>query len=359
MAEPHGGGSAPARLSSGGHYRLVEAGRGAASLAVMLFHSINTYPRGALPEALVHFRAISRWGWLGVHVFFAISGWCIAERLAKANSKQESAPHFAIERLLRIYPTYWAALLVTIALRVAAVPFNTAHLSGSVSGGWSEWLGSVFLVSPYIGKSPYIFVSWSLVYELGFYLCAAIALEAARRRIARGHALFLLGFLLCLAPWSVQGTPAPWHVLDLWPDFFAGVAAWWAVRQPIVQPTGLIALALMLVATIAWPAYGGIGRLTAVGTACVLAIAWRWDKQLTKAPFMGPLIWTGGISYSLYLVHIPVISPIENLFGRWIHSSSPWFVLVWAFALAMAIAGAKCLNYFVETPVNRWRRRAV
>jgi len=325
----------------------------------MLFHSINTFPQGALPGALVHFRAITRWGWLGVHVFFAISGWCIAERLAKADSKGESAGHFTIERLLRIYPTYWAALIATIALRLAALPFNTAHVSESVPGSFSEWMGSVFLISPYIGRSPYIFVSWSLVYELGFYVCAAIALEASRRRMANGKTLFLLGCILCMTPWTVLGTPAPWRVLDLWPDFFAGVAAWWAVRRGVAHPGGFVALGLLLVLTIALPAYGGIGRLTAVGTAWALAIAWRWDRQLTRVPLMGPLIWIGGLSYSLYLIHIPVISPIENLLGRWIHSSSPWFIAVWAFSLAMAIAGAKCLNHFVEAPVNRWRKRAV
>ena len=324
----------------------------------MLFHSINTYPRNALPDALVNLRALSRWGWLGVHVFFAISGWCIAERVAKGNSRGESGGHFAIERLLRIYPTYWAALFAAIALRIGAVPFNTAHLSGSVPAGWLDWIGSVFLLSPYLNRSPFVLVSWSLVYELGFYLCAAIALVAARRRIAGGNALFLVGCLLCLPPWTYHATPAPWRVLDLWPDFFAGVAAWRAARRG-AKASGYAALALMLAATVAWPAYGGIGRMVAVGSGWVMALAWGRDGRIMRTPLMGPLVWAGGISYSLYLVHVPVISPVENLLGRWIPSASPWFVIVWALAIAMAIAAAKCLNYFVETPVERWRRSAV
>jgi peptidoglycan/LPS O-acetylase OafA/YrhL len=358
MVAPHGAaaGNGP---GPGSRYGLIEAGRGAASLGVMLFHSINTYPVGALPRSLSSLRALTRWGWLGVYVFFAISGWCIADRISKGNSRGESAGHFAAERLLRIYPTYWAALFGAILLRLAPVPFNTAHLAGSLPGGWADWLGSVFLVSPYIGRSPYVLVSWSLVYELGFYLCAAIALFSARRRIARGNTLFVLGCLLCLPPWTAHGASPPWRVLDLWPDFFAGVAAWWAVCGGRARAGGYAALTLLLAVTIAWPAYGGSGRLVAVITAWVLALAWRQDRRIAGSPLVRPLIWAGAISYSLYLVHIPVISPIENLLGRWIPSNSPWFVAVWAFSLGMALLAAKCLNYLVEAPVNRWRKRAI
>ncbi|HXN36062.1 MAG TPA: acyltransferase, partial [Opitutaceae bacterium] len=277
---------------------------------------------------------------------------------SKGKSKGESGGHFAIERALRIFPTYWAALFGAIAFRVAAIPFNTAHLSETVPVGWSDWIGSIFLVSPYLNRSPYVLVSWSLVYELGFYLCASIALVAARRRIAGGYALFGICCLLCLPPWTYHGTPAPWRILDLWPDFFAGVAAWWAARRG-AKASGYVALALMFAATIAWPAYGGIGRMTAVGSAWVMALAWGSDGRIMRTRLMRPLIWAGGISYSLYLVHVPVISPVENLLGRWIPSASPWFIVVWAFALAMALVGAKCLNSFVEMPVERWRKRAI
>ena len=85
-----------------------------AGLAVLLFHSLNAYPPDALPIGFKALQAVTEWGWLGVHVFFAISGWCIAERLAKGRRTGESGRHFAAERFLRIYPTYWAALLVLV-----------------------------------------------------------------------------------------------------------------------------------------------------------------------------------------------------------------------------------------------------
>jgi peptidoglycan/LPS O-acetylase OafA/YrhL len=336
---------------------LLEAGRGAACLAVLLFHSLSAYGGPALPRELAAVGAVAGWGWLGVHVFFAISGWCLAERTARARKRGESGAHFAAERVLRIYPTYLAALLISIALRLAALPFNTSRLSSAVPAGWAGWLAAASLTEPYVGRPDFLTVSWSLVYELGFYLCCAAALVAVARRLATGPLLFLAGSLLCFAPWVAHAAGAPWRVLALWPDFFAGMAAWWAVRRS--ARAGCAVLALMLAASIAWPGYGGAGRLTAIGTAAALALAWPWDAGLTAGPVMRSLMRAGGISYSLYLIHVPLISPCENLMGRLISPSSRGFIAVWALAIALALAGAVCLNRVVERPVERWRRRAL
>jgi exopolysaccharide production protein ExoZ len=356
MADPHDSGGLAPRQETEGRYHLIQAGRGVACLCVVFFHSLISFPSGTLPALLEYFQVLGRWGWVGVQVFFAISGWCIAERMAKGIRVGESGVHFALERALRIYPTYWAALVATIVLRVAAVPFNTGHLSECAPAGWPDWVGSAFLISPYLGRSLFLFVSWSLVFELGFYLCAAVALVAARRRIAGGTLLFLVGCAMCLPPCANHGGTPMWRVLELWPNFFAGMAAWWAARRG-GKFLGYGALAIMLGATIAWPAYGGLARLVAVSTAWVLALSYGRDDWLSRAPLARFFIWMGGISYSLYLIHIPLISPFLNLMGRWIPSSSPWFIAVWISAIALAIAGAKCLNRFVEAPVESWRKR--
>ena len=341
-----------------GHYNLIQVGRGAACLCVVLFHSLIEYSSATLPTALEYVRVLTRWGWLGVQVFFAISGWCIAERLAKAFRTRESGVHFAMERALRIYPTYWVALGAAILLRIAAIPFNTAQLSGSAPRDWLDWIGSAFLLSPYLGRSPFLFVSWSLVFELGFYLCAVAALVAARKRLAGGTLLFLIGCAMCLLPCIAPGRPPFWLVLGFWPNFFAGMAAWWAARRG-AKVLGYGTLAVLLAMTIAWPAYGGPARLTAVGSAWILALAYRHDIQLSKSWTMRFFNWMGGLSYSLYLIHVPLMSPTLNLLGRWIPSASPWFLAAWVFAVALAVAGAKCLNHFVELPFESWRRRAI
>src|SRR5438552_7308081 len=116
-------------------------------------------------------QTISQWGWLGVHVFFAISGWCITERIATTIDRGEGTGMFLIERLLRIFPTYWAAIAATLLIRLMASVFNTAAPSTIFPAGIRGWLGTLLLMDPYIGTIAYLTVSWSLVYELGFYFC--------------------------------------------------------------------------------------------------------------------------------------------------------------------------------------------
>jgi len=346
------------KLAQGGRYHFLEAGRGLASLGVLLFHSLSSYPPDSLPKVLRPLRSLGGYGWLGVYVFFAISGWCIAERIAKGFRINESGHHFVAERFLRIFPTYWAALIVMVAIRVASLPFNSASLASCFPNGWRGWLGSALLLDPYVGREPYLVVSWSLVYELGFYLCAGFALMLALRRIANGTTLFVMGSLMCSLPWTMHEGSAPWRVLVLWPDFFAGMAAWWAARRGF-RASGFTVLGLMSAMAILRPDLWGIGRMTAIGTAWVLAFAYSWDVRLAKAPIMYPLIWAGGISYSLYLIHVPIVTPLEHMMGRWIPCSSSWFSIVWIAAVLAALIGARCLNRFVEAPVERWRRRAV
>ena len=113
-------------------------------------------------------------------MFFAVSGWSIAERLAAGHRRQESVLHFLRGRALRIYPAYWAALAFLLLVRLAAVPFNTTRLPDNLPIGALGWLGDLFLLQPYFGTVPALVVSWSLVYELGFYAldAGALALRA-------------------------------------------------------------------------------------------------------------------------------------------------------------------------------------
>ena len=277
-------------------YRTIEAGRGLACLAVLLFHSLTTYSPSSLTPVLATLRSATNWGWLGVHVFFSISGWCIAERLTSAVTRGETSWSFLKERFLRIFPTYWAAVALTMALRLAASPFNATSPASNLPAGWSGWVGTVLLVDPYLKAAPYLAVSWSLVYELGFYLCAALAVALWRARLSNGWMLFAAGALLCFMPWAAHTGRAPWLVLELWPDFFAGMAAWCVARRG-ARAAGCGVLAAMLGASLLWPAYGGAGRLTAILTALVLIGLFPCDARIASHRISrhGILKWGRGL----------------------------------------------------------------
>jgi peptidoglycan/LPS O-acetylase OafA/YrhL len=338
-----------------GRYRTIEAGRGLASLAVLLFHSLANYSQASLTPVLAVFRPATNWGWLGVHVFFAISGWCIAERLTSAVTRGETSWRFLNERFLRIFPTYWAAVGVTMALRLAASLFNATSPASNLPVRWTGWLGTVLLVDPYFKAMPYLAVSWSLVYELGFYLCAALAVALWRARLSNGWTLFAAGALLCFMPWAAHTGRAPWLVLELWPDFFAGIAAWCVVRRG-ARAAGYGMLAALTAVSVLWPAYGGAGRLTAILTALALIILFPFDVRVAGYRITRTFVWVGNLSYPLYLIHLSLISPCKNLGSRLVSSSSPLFLGLWITSLGLAITGGWLLHRWVEAPVEYWRK---
>jgi len=336
---------------------VIEYVRGVACGAVLLFHSLNALPPETLHPLLRFLRRFTEHGWLGIHAFFAVSGWCIAERLAKARRRREAAGAFLCERGLRIYPTYWVALAALVFIRMAASPFNGGRLENTIPSGVAAWLGDVLLVQPYFGTTPALIVSWTLVYELGFYALAAGAL-LFRRRGVPAPGLIGIGLLLCIP--SALGWQSPFlHVLGLWPDFLVGALAWRASRSPSDLTARFSACALVsifvLVLMLAGR-FGGTGRLIAIGTSAALWLAARNGASPVLPDPLRGLAWLGGISYSLYLIHVTVLSPLTNLSTRFVRTDQAAFCAVWLVIVGLTLLAGWALHRWVEAPVERWRK---
>jgi peptidoglycan/LPS O-acetylase OafA/YrhL len=62
------------------------------------------------------------------------------------------------------------------------------------------------------------------------------------------------------------------------------------------------------------------------------------------------------MSYSLYLIHVPVASPINNLLARFIPAHSPVYLVSILLAIVASVVAAALFFAYVETPVENWRR---
>ncbi len=349
----------PANSSGTRIHRLqsIEIARGIASVWVLLFHSLAPWPPEALHPLLRVIQKFTQHGWLGVHLFFAISGWCIAERLGAAHRRGESCGAFLRERALRIFPTYWVALGLLLLARLVAQPFNQTSLATNLPSGLHGWIGDLLLINPYIDVPATLMVSWSLVFEVGFYLFGAGALLARRHGLSSG-VIAGLGLLTCA--WPLLGLDfRPAYVLGLWPDFFAGVLVWWCARIPTLPRTlaGIGGLVTLAVLALNWPGFGGLGRCTALLTAVLLWISSRRDHTAAAIIPLRALGRLGIFSYSLYLIHVTVLSPFMNLGQRLVPTSGFAFVFVWITAVALALVAGWLLHRWVEAPVERWRKR--
>ena len=138
----------------------IEALRGVAALSVTWFHLTNTYQAGWV-------RSSGTMGWLGVEIFFVISGFVIPYSLHQSEYRSSNFPRFMLRRLVRLEPPYLASIALVVIL---------TELSSRSPG----FAGSAFIIRADPSHILYVIplteyswvnvVYWSLAYEFVFYL---------------------------------------------------------------------------------------------------------------------------------------------------------------------------------------------
>src|SRR5262249_17824998 len=99
-----------------GRYESLDFWRGVACLSVILYHSVLL--RASLGQTSPTYASWAIAGldrlWVGVPIFFVISGYCIAAALDRASRTTSSASDFFFRRFRRIYPPLWAVIVASV-----------------------------------------------------------------------------------------------------------------------------------------------------------------------------------------------------------------------------------------------------
>lgn len=316
----------PAPLRPSPRYALLDAGRGVACLMVVVHHASSVLQDDdAVGSPLRAWVADLLYkGNLGVTLFFVISGYCIAAS-ADAHRRQEHPPlTFLRRRVRRIYPPYWASILITLAL---VVGLDLAGLSWLHQGdhavgidppsalSFSQWVGNVTLtetIREHFGgpeRSLFTVVSWSLCYEEQFYFLCFLALVFAPRRlfpILLGLTIGSLGLVIAAKlthQWyRVYGLfPALWH------DFAVGIAVYYRLnRAARAWGRRLLDGALVAMAAVAL-IVGNEDALVSATFGLLLVFLSPHDRALASSRWLAPLMACGHRSYSIYLIHLPFV----------------------------------------------------
>lgn len=355
-----------------GDFIVLESWRGIASLAVVCYHwgelALRRYP-----ELEGHWLyELTKYGGLGVQVFFIISGYCIAAAAFGSFRKGDSIGTYTVKRLRRIYPPYWAALLLNIFF-ILGSQWLVSH--GVVKGNiFTE--GSLFNRSPnfyisnltltmfFFAEKPLVSVAWTLCYEVAFYVIIGLALWAAIRLKRAPLVLNLLHALTVVSLlWLLTGPKAVPFPLELWPQFGLGVVLFDILARPHGEAGdraargwagGIAVLMLALVFLYDTP----IGAMNmpvrlqyavTLGFAAWLLFSYRFDLRWSTNPVLRVLGVIGLFSYSLYLTHTLTIRLISLAI---IKMGLPvgWHYILFAVALGLALLGAYIFFWLFERP---------
>jgi peptidoglycan/LPS O-acetylase OafA/YrhL len=338
-------------------YAFVDALRGVAALGVVLYHvyTKNLVPMSGyqLPEPL---HAICNHGYLGVYIFFVISGFVIAQSIRGTHITPRFVGWFALRRSLRLDPPYWATIAAMIVLSYVSGRVQRDHAALPLPT-WDSIVAHLFYLQGFLGYPQIVGVFWTLCYELQFYLALVVLTGVWQwlRPVLRTQWL-VFGPLWVASLWCITTSPDPTDealAVYGWPYFFLGVAVNW-VHNGDEPPHVLAIVAAGTAALLPFvPLKAGIALVTAAAIFWVSA-----SGELTSLTLGRALQYLGRISYSLYLVHMLVGTPLVRFMLR--HLGPVHFttaVVLTGIAVAVSVAAAHLMYVLVERPAVEWSRR--
>ena len=294
------------RGGAGHNVRSMEGLRGFAVFLVFLVHYATLVNPWVLGNAFLHSfaSAVHTMGNAGVDLFFVLSGYLIYGSLI---SRSQNFMRFMMRRVRRIYPAFIAVLVIYIGLSFV---FPAENKIPSALSSASVYLLQNFLLLPGLFPiEPLVTVSWSLSYEMFYYLAIPLLILFLdlRRRDAKWRVVF---FSLVTAAVAAYCAFYGGHVRLIM--FVSGILLHEALAGRSISPPGsvpaVLALAAGLFSTIL-PVPGSAGYVlkivilfAAFFTLCFTCFGHQ-SAWLPKAFSWTPLRWLGNMSYSYYLLH--------------------------------------------------------
>ena len=299
------------------HYPALDGLRGIAILAVIFRHNFD-------------FFQVTKYGWIGVDLFFVLSGFLITDILLKTKTQKNYLTNFFIRRILRIFPLYYGAIILFFVLAASAELLRDQYNFYFTNQGmiWfhlQNWL--------YITKSEPthygMFIHfWSLSLEEQFYLVWPFVMLACKqiRHLASLTIVILLASIVFrfVSRASLENGNLNHylqHLVRIDGLCVGSLAAIWKALSPETAKKKIFQLAAILLFLHAiafllsklvfktFPHFSILGYSSiAVLFGILLTILIEKRNKLTKMIFENKLLMgVGKISYGLYVFHWPIL----------------------------------------------------
>lgn len=310
--------------------------RAIAALSVCLFH----YSGGMLPKLIVPGAklAFSK-GYLGVDIFFVISGFIIPYSLVGKNYQIKGFYEYIKKRVLRINPPAYAsmALVLIQGFIIDKVINHSSTYTGGLS--WMQMLHNLLFTIPFTHYKWINGIFWTLAIEFQFYLFIGLLFNVLfTRNVIWFVALYLAASLIQFVPFMAAADFFHYSTLFA----LGGVALLWhQQRIPVWMYIG----GLVLFGVLACLQLDIYAALVGVGTAVAINSI---NVRIYGFTFLGK------ISYSLYLIHALVGTTAEFVLIKLVAPTTDARKLALAaLCLIISIAAASVFYWLIEKPFMR------
>jgi peptidoglycan/LPS O-acetylase OafA/YrhL len=330
---------------------LIDALKAVAALLVLLTHFSSYGPlaaaaRDAFPLTLDW---LYDYGRMAVQVFLVVAGFLAARALSSHGGPLATSPLPLIwKRYLRLVVPYLAA--IGLAIAAAAIADHCMDdESIPARATFRQWLAHALLLQNLLGFESLSAGVWYIAIDFQLFVLMALLLWAGRIR------LLAPALVLAVATASLFwfNRDADW---DNWALYFfgsygLGAAAWWAAdRKQLSAWLGVIATVAIAALVVDFR----LRIVLALSVALLLGFG-RRTGFLEKWPNARPLAFLGQISFSIFLVHFPVLLLANGLYATLELTSSTSAIFGLLLAFTASIAAATLFYRWIESPAASQR----
>lgn len=323
--------------------------RGVAALVVLISHCGNA---GFLPD----------WtggglGQMGVALFYVLSGFLMSHLYIRKPFDRVERRRYAVARVARVLPLFYFVVVIAGVVLLAGGPsFYGFH-------GTGMFLMNVLLI---YGTD----VLWSIPVEIQYYIVFVFIWMS----YASGRHLTCLAVIIALqAATAVLSylTIVEARILSFWMQFFLfghllalvlqthGANLRRCAAHPMTAPAAWLVLAIAVIAPpevrreLGWPVLHNFMDPVSAGYPALITVF----ALLAVGPFAllsnRLFRWLGGISFSLYLLHWPIVRNAKEILGEWAEVPGAGFAFVLITSLALSALANRVLELPAQTALRR------
>jgi len=327
---------------SGKRFSVLDSLRGIAALCVVLFHFTYGYDNGLNILSNDHF--YFRYGYLGVQLFFMISGFVILMTLERT----EDSRSFLTSRFSRLYPAYWSAIILTVLITMLlGAPFQKGIYS------IKQVIVNFTMLQRWLGVKDVDGAYWTLAVELWFYV-----MMWAIFKIKKLQYIHWFAFAWIVLSFAFYAFNIPYgkyikalFILQHVPLFAAGIGFFMlsTKRRTLIQYV-LILTSLTCEFLILYKDNSRVVPYIVI--ACFYLVFYMFINKKLEFLSNRLLLFMGSISYSLYLIH----ENIGMAIIYWIKQGIDHQLVYVPITMVVVFGFAYLITKYIERPALKWIR---